>query len=96
MWIPRDDGAQVAMRALPCASHRRPLPAFCQIPSAVRPCGVGIDALAGCLITLNLKRVPSMRADPSLDPNAELREFEPLRVVLALTPLLLAVLLSLQ
>jgi hypothetical protein len=37
-----------------------------------------------------------MRADPSLDPNAELREFEPLRVVLAVAPLLLAVLLSLQ
>ena len=37
-----------------------------------------------------------MRADPSIDPNAELREFEPLRVVLALVPLLLAMLMSLQ
>jgi hypothetical protein len=36
-----------------------------------------------------------MRADPSIDPNAELRTFEPLRVVLALDSLLLAVLISL-
>jgi hypothetical protein len=36
-----------------------------------------------------------MRADPSIDPNAELRTFEPLRVVLALGSLLLAVLISL-
>jgi hypothetical protein len=37
-----------------------------------------------------------MRTDPSIDPNAELRDFEPLRVVLALGSLLLALLLSLQ
>jgi hypothetical protein len=37
-----------------------------------------------------------MRADPSIDPNAELSELEPLRVALALAPLLLAILLSLQ
>jgi hypothetical protein len=37
-----------------------------------------------------------MRADPSIDPNAELRDFEPLRVVLALGSLLLGMLLSLQ
>jgi hypothetical protein len=37
-----------------------------------------------------------MRADPSIDPNAELRDFEPLRVVLALSSLLLGMLLSLQ
>jgi len=36
-----------------------------------------------------------MRADPSVDPNAELRTFEPLRVVLALGSLLLAALISL-
>jgi hypothetical protein len=36
-----------------------------------------------------------MRADPSIDPNAELRSFEPLRVVLALGALLLGLLLSL-
>lgn len=36
-----------------------------------------------------------MRADPSIDPNAELRTFEPLRVALALGSLLLAVLISL-
>lgn len=37
-----------------------------------------------------------MRADPSMDPNAELRNFEPLRVVLAIGSLLLAVLMSLH
>lgn len=37
-----------------------------------------------------------MRADPSVDPNAELRSFEPLRVVLAIGSLLLAVLMSLH
>ena len=37
-----------------------------------------------------------MRADPPIDPNAELSTFEPLRVVLALGSLLLAVILSLQ
>ena len=37
-----------------------------------------------------------MRAAPSIDPNAELRTFEPLRVVLALGSLLLALLFSLQ
>jgi hypothetical protein len=37
-----------------------------------------------------------MRADPSIDPNAELNTFEPLRVVLALGSLLLALILSLQ
>ena len=37
-----------------------------------------------------------MRADPTIDPNAELRTFEPLRVVLALGSLLLALLISLQ
>lgn len=37
-----------------------------------------------------------MRADPSIDPNAELRSFEPLRVVLALGSLLLAALLCLH
>jgi len=37
-----------------------------------------------------------MRADPSVDPNAELRTFEPLRVVLAIGSLLLAVLMSLH
>ena len=36
-----------------------------------------------------------MRADPSIDPNAELRSFEPLRVVLALGSLILALLMSL-
>jgi hypothetical protein len=36
-----------------------------------------------------------MRADPSIDPNAELRGFEPLRVVLALGSVVLALLLSL-
>jgi hypothetical protein len=35
-----------------------------------------------------------MRADPSIDPNAELRSFEPLRVVLALGALALGLLLS--
>lgn len=38
----------------------------------------------------------SMRADPTIDPNAELRTFEPLRVLLALGSLLLALLISLQ
>lgn len=42
------------------------------------------------------QRATPMRADPSIDPNAELRDFEPLRVVLALGSLLLALLLSLQ
>lgn len=37
-----------------------------------------------------------MHADPTIDPNAELRTFEPLRVVLALGSLLLALLISLQ
>jgi hypothetical protein len=37
-----------------------------------------------------------MRADPSVDPNAELRSFEPLRVVLAIGSLLLAALMSLH
>lgn len=38
-----------------------------------------------------------MRADPSIDPNAELHSFEPLRVVLALGSVLLGLLLlSLQ
>jgi hypothetical protein len=37
-----------------------------------------------------------MRADPSVDPNAELRTFEPLRVALAIGSLLLAVLMSLH
>jgi hypothetical protein len=37
-----------------------------------------------------------MRADPSVDPNAELRTFEPLRVVLALGSLLLALVLCLH
>ncbi len=37
-----------------------------------------------------------MRADPTIDPNAELRTFEPLRVLLALGSLLLALLISLQ
>ena len=36
-----------------------------------------------------------MRADPNLDPNAELRRFEPLRVVLAVGSLVLGLLLSL-
>jgi len=36
-----------------------------------------------------------MRADPSIDPNAELRGFEPLRVMLALGALVLGLLLSL-
>lgn len=40
-------------------------------------------------------RALPMRADPSIDPNAELRTFEPLRVALALGSLLLAVLISL-
>jgi len=35
-----------------------------------------------------------MRADPSIDPNAELRTFEPLRVVLALGSLLLAMVMA--
>jgi hypothetical protein len=37
-----------------------------------------------------------MRADSSIDPNAELRSFEPLRVALALGSLLLALLMSMQ
>jgi hypothetical protein len=37
-----------------------------------------------------------MRADPSVDPNAELRTFEPLRVALALGSLLLALVLGLH
>lgn len=37
-----------------------------------------------------------MRADPSVDPNAELRTFEPLRVVLALGSLLLAALMCMH
>jgi len=37
-----------------------------------------------------------MRADPSIDPNAELRSFEPLRVALAVGSLLLALLMSAQ
>jgi hypothetical protein len=41
------------------------------------------------------QRALPMRADPSIDPKAELRTFEPLRVVLALGSLLLAVLISL-
>jgi hypothetical protein len=37
-----------------------------------------------------------MRADPSIDPNAELRSFEPLRVALAVGSLLLALLMGMQ
>jgi len=46
--------------------------------------------------TPNSTSLIRMRADPSVDPNAELRTFEPLRVVLAIGSLLLAVLMSLH
>ncbi|GGA24151.1 hypothetical protein GCM10010981_10700 [Dyella nitratireducens] len=58
---------------------------------SLRPGGVFDIPQRHTATSLNL-----MRADPSIDPNAELRTFEPLRVVLAVGSLLLAVLMSLH
>jgi hypothetical protein len=77
------------------ASRSDTLPAFCQIPSPDRLADVGERAAMRCFIVPSPHETKRMRADPSIDPNAELRSFEPLRVVLALGSLLLALLMSL-
>lgn len=52
--------------------------------------------LLGFSWTHHTKCVPTLKNTDPMDPNAELRDFEPLRVVLALGALLLGLVMSIH